>query len=150
MRRIFLLLLAAFAIVSCGVEKAYGPLYYWGGSAGSASVYEDLTYNDYKKQSPEALCKFVCAYEDMIKNPGGSRQIPPPGICAEYGYLLLQPDTATKFIKTATPAQMAVFGSVTDFDAVFAEKGRELLEMEIKYYPESATFILPLLKRLSR
>lgn len=150
MRRIPALLLASLALVSCGVSKSYGPLYYWGGYANGTSIYEELTYNDYKKQSPEALCKLVCAYEDMIKNPGGSRQIPPPGICAEYGYLLLQPDTATKFIKTATPAQMAVFGSVTDFDAVFAEKGRELLEMEIKYYPESATFILPLLKRLSR
>lgn len=81
-------------------------------------------------------------YEDMVTNPGGLRQVPPPGICAEYGYLLLTPDVEQIFAATATKAQRDRM-SRTDF----YQYGLELMQKEIEYYPESAQFIEPLVKR---
>ena len=85
----------------------------------------------------------------MVTNPGGTRQVPPPGICAEYGYLLLQPETADTFMNNATSAQKKLFLS-QDYNALFLERGKEMLEKEIEYYPESAKFIRPLIKKLVR
>ncbi len=85
----------------------------------------------------------------MVRNPGGSRQIPPPGICAEYGYLILQPTTAATFAEYATKRQKSLFQG-SDYAALFNERGKELLNKEIELYPESSLFILPLLKKLAR
>ena len=101
MKRLLVLLLSGCAaFVSCGETT----LYDWGGG-GDVSNYERLAYKDYKTQTPEAVCKLLCLYEKMLTNPGGSRRMPPPGICAEYGYLILLPGTADIFEKNATPAQ---------------------------------------------
>ncbi len=127
---------------SCGAPR----LYYWG-STGETTLYEKLTYQQYDKQTPEAVCELVCLYEDMVTNPGGTRQVPPPGICAEYGYLLLQPSTADYFTAHATKIQRKTF-KTSDYSAFFIERGREMLAKEVELYPESAKFIEPLLKRM--
>lgn len=135
---------------SCGMfETGNRNLYYWGGSRNGVTLYEALTYRDYKKQSPQAICELVCAYEDMVKHPGELRQVPPPGICAEYGYFLLKPETAEYFSEYATKSQRRYF-DCTDYAAYFSERGKELLLLEIEYYPESATFLAPLIKILAR
>lgn len=124
-------------------------LYYWGGIQNGTTTYENLAYQSYDKQTPKSLCNLVAAYENMVTNPGGTRQVPPPGICAEYGYLLLQPETAETFLNNATPIQKKLFSS-EDYSALFQERGKEMLQKEIELYPESAKFIEPLIKKLAR
>lgn len=136
---VLLLLLTA----SCAPSR----LYYWGSTGEGTTLYEKLAYQQYDKQTPEAVCALVCLYEDMVTNPGGLRKTPPPGICAEYGYLLLQPTTAEYFASYATKRQRKVFES-GDFGTFFAARGEEMLAKEMELYPESAKFIAPLLKRV--
>ena len=132
---------------SCGTTKS---LYYWGGQKHRGStVYEDLTYQSYDKQTPKSICSLVAVYESMVTKPGGIRQVPPPGICAEYGYLLLLPGTAEIFRNNATRAQRKLFKS-DDYDALFMKRGKEMLQKEIELYPESTKFIEPLIKKLVR
>ena len=88
-------------------------------------------------------------YEDMVTYPGGTRRVPPPGICAEYGYMLLIPENAAIFAEHATAIQRRSFAS-TDYAAFFPEKGKEMLQKEIELYPESAKFIAPLIERLCK
>ena len=75
--------------------------------------------------------------------------MPPPGICAEYGYMLLIPENAEIFAKHATSSQKKTFSS-TDYAAFFPEKGKELMLKEVELYPESAKFISPLIERLCK
>lgn len=146
MKRLLVLLLSGCAaFVSCGVTT----LYDWGGG-GDVSNYERLAYKDYKTQTPEAVCKLLCLYEKMLTNPGGSRRMPPPGICAEYGYLLLLPGTADIFEKNATPAQRKMFPVTDDYGELFRKMGKEMLQHEIELYPESKVFIGPLIRKLAQ
>lgn len=141
------LILAAFAVImlsSCVAPR----LYYWGSKGSNTSKYEQLAYKNYDKQTPEALCELVVLYEDMVSHPGGTRGVVPPGICAEYGYLLLQPATAEAFEKHASNKQRKQF-QTDNIAGTFAAKGEEMLRKEMELYPESAKFIAPLLKRLT-
>lgn len=125
-------------------------LYYWGGTQNGTTAYENLAYQDYKTKTPAAVCKLICVYQDIVTNPVGTRKMPPPGICAEYGYLLLQPGIAETFTKNASFSQKRLFGKANDYEMMFAELGAEMLRKEMEYYPESEAFIAPLLKRLVR
>ena len=145
MKKVLILTVSAFILNSCGTPS----LYYWGGEKLDGTTnYENLAYKDYKSQTPDALCKLIYLYEDMVSNPGGTRSVPPPGICAEYGYLLLLPETADTFSENATYKQRNLF-SGTDYGEIFYERGKEMLEKEIEYYPESNQFIEPLIKKLT-
>lgn len=144
MKRLAILILTAMCLASCGVPSS---LYYWGGTRNGATTYEHLAYKLYDKQTPESICKLLCMYEDMVKHPGGTRMVPPPGICAEYGYMLLNPENAEIFANTATNLQKKTYRS-TDYAAFFPELGKEMLLREIELYPESAKFIEPLIERL--
>ncbi len=135
---------AALSLISCGTTAS--SLYYWGGVQNGATAYENLAYQSYDKQTPKSICNLVAVYENMVSRPGGTRQVPPPGICAEYGYLLLQTGTADVFMQNASFSQKKLF-KTDDYGILFREKGREMLEREIEYYPESAQFILPLIKK---
>ncbi len=145
MKRLLTFVALLFCFTSCGVTS----LYYWGGSQNGATAYENLTYKNYDKQTPESLCKLICMYEDIISNTGGTRQLPPPGICAEYGYLLLIPENAVIFAEHATAMQKRLLYS-SDYTSFFSAKGKELLKMEIELYPESAKFIAPLIDRFCK
>lgn len=146
MRKIVLLVVCCLMIASCSTTSK---LYYWGGTQmNEISKYENLAYKNYKVQTPEAICNLICVYEDMVNHPGGTRKVTPPGVCAEYGYLLLSPGTAETFASNATPTQKKIFES-DDYSALFAEKGKKLMEMEIENYPESEQFIKPLIKKLA-
>lgn len=144
MKKLFVLLLVTFCLTSCGLTSS---LYYWGGTQNGATTYENLAYKNYDKQTPESICKLICMYEDIVTYPGGSRNMPPPGICAEYGYMLLIPENAEIFAKYATSMQKRTFAS-TEYATFFPEKGKELMLKEIELYPESAKFIAPLIERL--
>lgn len=146
-RSAIVMIVAAMALSSCGVTTS--SLYYWGGVRNGTTAYEDLAYRSYDKQTPKSICDLVAVYENMVSHPGGLRQVPPPGICAEYGYLLLQPGTASTFMENATSSQKKLFHT-DDYGALFREKGQRMLEKEIEYYPESAKFIEPLIKKLAK
>ena len=146
MKRLLWAIIGLVVLSSCGPTYT---LYNWGGTSGGATVYEDLSYKSYKTQTPESLCALLVAYEQMVNNPNELRQVPPPGICAEYGYLLLKPETAVTFMNAATNRQKAVYGSA-DYSALFTAKGKEMLQKEMELYPESVKFIGPLLKKLAR
>ena len=146
MKRILTIVLVSFAFTSCGITSS---LYYWGGMQNGATTYENLAYKKYDKQTPESLCNLICMYEDIVSNPGGTRRMPPPGICAEYGYMLLIPENAVIFAEHATALQRRTFAS-GDYASFFPEKGKELLKKEIELYPESAKFIAPLIERLCK
>ena len=146
MKKLLILSIVTFCLTSCGVTS---PLYYWGGMQNGATTYENLAYQNYDKQTPESLCKLICMYEDIVSNPGGTRMMPPPGICAEYGYMLLIPENAAIFAEYATTAQRRAFAS-SDYASFFPEKGKELLQKEIEMYPESAKFIAPIIERLCK
>ena len=146
MRKAVVLFASALLLMSCGTTSS---LYYWGGESGGTTAYENLAYNSYDKQTPKSLCDLVCVYEKMVTKPGGSRMVPPPGICAEYGYLLLNPDTAETFLNNATASQKKMFDG-SDYSVIFRERGEEMLKKEMEYYPESARFIAPLIKKLAR
>ena len=75
--------------------------------------------------------------------------MPPPGICAEYGNMLLIPVNAAIIAEHATAMQKRTFSS-GDYASFFPEKGKELLQKEIELYPESAKFIAPLIERLCK
>ena len=144
MRKVFLCLLSTILAASCADSSR---LYYWGGSSSNGTtLYEELVYKQYDQQSPENICALVCLYEDMVTHPGGTRQVPPPGVCAEYGFLLMQPQTAEYFAQYATSRQRKSFNS-TDYSAAFSERAEAMLAQEMELYPESAKFIAPLLKR---
>lgn len=142
MRKLKLLaicLVAMTFMTSCASER----FYYWGKAASDGAFkYDEAAYNYYDKQSPQAICELIVTYEEMVSNPGGSRKMPPPGICAEYGYLLLTPDIDQIFASTATARQQRAM-SRTDF----YQYGIELMQREIELYPESAQFIKPLINR---
>lgn len=146
MRKYSLVLIAALILTSCGTTKHQ--LYNWGSYYNYATEYEHLTYNDYKKKSPEALCALLVLYEQMVTSPGGERQVPPPGICAEYGYMLCQPETASTFASTASDSQKTIFGAGGDYSSLFREKAQKMFEMEITNYPESAKFLEPIIKKI--
>lgn len=146
MKKLIIIAIAIVTLSSCGVSNS---LYYWGGSQNGTTAYENLAYQSYDKQTPKSICNLVAVYENMVTKPGGTRQVPPPGICAEYGYLLLKPETAEIFLNNATASQKKLFDS-DDYASLFSEHGKEMLQKEIELYPESAKFIEPLIKKLAR
>lgn len=150
MKKLLVLMGMALLLSSCVETKPM--LYNWGHKSYSkdASEYETLLYDNYHTQSPESVCALLCQYEYMVTHPGGQRGIAPPGICAEYGYLLLSPDTPATFLSHATKKQKEVFGTSGDYSVSFREKGLEMLQKEMDLYPESIIFIQPLVNKFSQ
>lgn len=144
MKSLIPVIVSFMMLSSCGTTA----LYYWGGTSNGVTKYEQLAYKSYNDQTPESICKLIVVYEDMVTHPKGTRNVPPPGICAEYGYLLLNPDTAELFAKHATFSQRSIFDS-SDYHQLFRQRGEEMMEKEMAFYPESTTFIAPLIKRLT-
>ena len=108
MKRLLILAVVSFSLASCGLTSS---LYYWGGAQNGTTTYENLAYRHYDKHTPESICRLICMYEDIVTHPGGMRRMPPPGICAEYGYMLLIPENAETFAKYATSMQKRTFAS---------------------------------------
>lgn len=113
MKKFFLLLFVVVFFSSCGTSA----LYNW-------NKYEDTSYAYYKTQTPEAIEALLKTYEKMIKNQNGTRKVVPPGIYAEYGYLLIKN------------------GKKDD--------GIEMLRKEISTYPESQIFIERIINQLEK
>ena len=100
-----------FVCASCSSNSQ---LYNWKG-------YEQAVYAYTQTPDEQNLEKLLTVYDRLLHAPGGVRMVPPPGVCADYGYLLLM-------------------NGKTD-------EGKALLEQETVLYPESKKFIDRILKR---
>ncbi len=116
-----IIFLAATALcIVCGLSSCVTPvstLYSW-------DNYDSAVYTYYKKQTPKSLERVTKMYQEITTSPKGTRQVPPPGACAEYGYLLcLQGKKA---------------------------EGMPLLEKEIELYPESKKFVERIISTINK
>ena len=111
MKKIILIAFSVCALYSCTTPK----LYSW-------SNYETTSYNYLKATNEKTSAELIKSYQDIIKKQNGSRGVVPPGIYADYGFLLLQMN------KT--------------------KEGKEMLMKEIELYPEAKVFIDRILKKL--
>ena len=114
MKKLFLSAIVVMALASCKTQQ---PLYSWYDS-------EDATYTYTKRGTEETLTKAMAQYEKVINKQKGIRKTVPPGVNAEYGFLL--------------------------YKAGKKEEGLALLKAEIKAYPESETFISRIIKQLEK
>lgn len=113
------LMLSAILVIMLGLSSCStsSNLYSW-------YNYEQVTYAYTQSQSPERLSDVVETYKKMIDRQVASRKTPPPGICAEYGYLLVR--TGQK------------------------ELGLQMLAKEVELYPESTVFINRIIEQLKK
>ncbi|MCX6258451.1 MAG: DUF4810 domain-containing protein [Bacteroidia bacterium] len=114
MRKIIFILSVILLLASCTSQK---PLYYWGD-------YEIKSYNYLKNSDEKSTQELIDSYQKIIEKQGGSREVVPPGVYADYGFLLLQ---ANKTVE-----------------------GKAMLQKEISLYPESKVFIDRILKKLEK
>lgn len=114
MRKLIISAICLIALSSCQTQTS---LYSWYDS-------EDATYVYTKRGTEEALTKAMAQYEKVIAKQKGIRKVVPPGVNAEYGYLLCK--------------------------AGKTEEGLALLRAEIQAYPESETFISRIIKQLEK
>lgn len=114
MKKLFMASVLALCFSSCVTTKN---MYSWYG-------YEDATYQFSKRQTEELRDKVLTQYQKLIKEQKGTRGVVPPGMYAEYGYLLYK--TGKK------------------------EEGIGFLKQEIELYPESEKYISRIIKQLEK
>ena len=114
MKKYIFTIIAAMTIVSCSTTKT---LYSW-------YDYEDVTYQYSKKRTDELKIKVIEQYQKLTEKQKGARGVVPPGLNAEYGYLLYM-----------TGKQ---------------EEGLKFLKEEINLYPESEKYISRIIKQLEK
>lgn len=105
---------ATFLLSSCGTTK---PLYSW-------HNYEDITYKYSKKTTDELQVKVLQQYQLMTEKQKALRGVVPPGLYAEYGFLLCK--TGKK------------------------EEGLEFMKKEVELYPESDVYVSRIIKQLEK
>ncbi len=85
--------------------------------------YDNLVYAYGSRNLNEReVRRLVRQYKDIVEKPKGKRKLPPPGVCADYGYLLYLTDKKDKAI--------------------------EMFDKETVLYPESETYVNNLKKEL--
>ncbi len=102
------------ALASCSSTKN---MYSW-------YNYEDITYKYSKKSTEELQVKLLEEYQKITLNQKGLRAVVPPGLYAEYGFLLC---------KTGKN-----------------DEGLSFLKEEIKLYPESEKYVSRIIKQLEQ
>ena len=110
MKKIIIISTIALLLASCTTQKT---LYSWG-------KYEITSYNYLKNSDEKATQELIKTYQQIIEKQKGTRKVVPPGIYADYGFILLQANK-TKEAKT-------------------------MFLKEIDLYPESKIFITRILK----
>jgi hypothetical protein len=113
MKKILFAALLIMSITSCTTTK----LYSW-------YDYENRAYEYSKTPTDELRDKLLKQYKKITEKQDGTRGVVPPGLYAEYGYLLY---TTGK-----------------------EEEGLNFLKEEIKLYPESEIYISRIIKQLEK
>ncbi|MBQ6062787.1 MAG: DUF4810 domain-containing protein [Prevotella sp.] len=114
MKKNVILAVCIMAMASCQTQQS---LYSWYDS-------ENATYTYTKRSTEETLTFAMAQYEKVISMQKGLRKSVPPGVNAEYGFLL--------------------------YKAGKKEEGLTLLRAEIKAYPESEKFISRIINQLEK
>lgn len=137
---------ASMLLTSCATTTQ---LYAWGQRSKTGvnvcSSYEASVYEYYKTRTPEAAARLAATYEYMIEHPGGVRKVVPPGICAEYGFFLLQEDTLDALCAADAKKQ----GVAPSRDGYY-RKGLDMLALEMQLYPESRVLVESILKQAKK
>mgnify|MGYP002628311435 CR=1 FL=1 len=107
-------LIVVVAFCSCSAPKG---LYTW-------NKYEKASYNYLKKADEKSAETIIVEYNNVINKQKGTRKTTPPGMLADYGFLLIQ------------QGQM--------------EEGKLNLKREMALYPESKIFIDRILNLLEQ
>ncbi len=115
MKNLITAILAAGMLYSCGTVQK--PLYSWYDS-------QDATYQYTKRATENDLNRAMAQYELVINKQEGERMVVPPGMNAEYGFLL--------------------------YKAGKKNEGIALLKEEIHLYPESERFISRIINQLTK
>ncbi len=101
-----------------GCASNYKSLYNW-------DAYSTQTYKYVKGGNEEDTEKLFEVYQKVIDGQDGTiRGTIPPGVCADYGYLLIK--------------------------AGRVEEGKALLRKEMELYPESAQFMNGIIRKVER
>jgi hypothetical protein len=114
MKKIIYFSISLFLLCSCISQQK---LYSWG-------KYQTTSYNYLKNNDEKSTQELIKTYQVIIAKQSGTRNVVPPGIYADYGFLLLQLNKTTE--------------------------GKEMLLKEIALYPESKVFIDRILKKLEK
>ena len=102
-------LICLFAISAVFVGCATAPqLYSW-------YDYNETSYAYLKNATPESQQSLLKTYDKIIDKQSGTRAIVPPGVYADYGFMLMQENKK--------------------------EEGKKMLMKEVELYPESKVFI---------
>ena len=117
MKRLAIAVVTVLTLASCGTSNTVQPLYSW-------YNYEDATYDYYKKNTEETKAKMLEQYQKLIDKQKGTRGAVPPGLYAEYGYIL--------------------------YKSGKKDQGLSFLKEEIKLYPESEKYISRIIKQLEK
>lgn len=115
MKKITLFFLISVVLFSCGSSET--SLYSWYKS-------DKAYYNYIRKQNPKSYKKLKSEYQKVLTRQNGTRKTVPPGINAEYGYMLCKEGKM--------------------------EEGKQYLNEEMNLYPESSTFISNILKQMEK
>lgn len=108
--KIIAITMFAFLFLSCTSTNMY-----------SWYNYQEDYYHYLKNSDDKSLEKLTKTYQKIIEKQTATRGTVPPGIYADYGWLLLQSG------KTA--------------------EGKAMLAKEVELYPESQVFVASILKR---
>lgn len=114
MKKFLLTVATVLTIASCTTTSS---MYSW-------HDYEDTTYQYSKKQTDELQVKVLEQYKKMVDKQKGTRGVVPPGLFAEYGYMLYMTGKH--------------------------EEGLSFLKKEIQLYPESEVYISRIIKQLEQ
>lgn len=114
MKKLMIAAVAALVFCSCTTTNT---LYSW-------YDYEDATYQYNKSHTDELKAKVLEQYKKLTEGQKGTRGVVPPGLYAEYGYMLYKNGKK--------------------------DEGLSFLKQEIKLYPESEKYISRIIKQLEK
>lgn len=114
MKNIIVVVLFSVFLVSCSTQKS---LYSWGN-------YEKTSYNYLKNSNEQSEQELIEEYQKIINKEGGIRNSVPPGVYADYGFILLKEGKK--------------------------KEGESLLKKEMSSYPEARVFMERIIKMINR
>jgi hypothetical protein len=118
MNKFLFLFAILIPLLFVGCASNYKSLYNW-------DAYSTQTYKYVKGGNEEDTEKLFEVYQKVIDGQDGTiRGTIPPGVCADYGYLLIK--------------------------AGRVEEGKALLRKEMELYPESAQFMNGIIRKVER
>ena len=118
MKKILWIGIAALPLFFAGCASNYKALYNW-------DAYSTQTYKYVKGGDEENTAALFEVYQKIMDGQAETiRQTNPPGVCADYGYLMIK--------------------------AGRVEEGKALLRKEMELYPESAQFMNNIIRKVER